>query len=122
MNVGVLCSRVRVEEKALFASLRERGVEPARIDARKVILEMGGCEPMAYDAVLVRCLSHTRAYYLTRWLHHLGIPTVSSHHTVAVCGDKVLTQFALEEAHIPTPRTRVAFDTGSALEAIEDMV
>ena len=121
MNVGVLCSRVRIEEKALFASLRERGVEPARIDSRKVTLEPGGSEPLGYDAVLVRCLSHTRAYYLTRWLHNLGVPCISSHHTEAVCGDKVLTQFALEEARIPTPRTRVAFDTESALEAIEDM-
>jgi len=121
VNIGILCSRVRVEEKALLAALRERGVEHERIDARKVTFELSNREAMVYDTVLVRCLSHTRAYYLTRWLGYLGIPSVSSHHTVSVCGDKVLTQFALEEARIPTPRTCVAFDTGSALKAIEEM-
>ena len=30
--------------------------------------------PGAYDAVLVRCLSHTNAYYITRWLEGLGVP------------------------------------------------
>ena len=121
VKIGVLCSRVRVEEKMIFAALRERGVDLDRIDTRQVIFELGGDSLGKYDAVLVRCLSHSRAYYLTRWLDGLGVPAVSPHHTVATCGDKLLTSAALQEAGVPIPRVMVAFTPQAALEAIEEM-
>jgi len=128
MKIGVLCSRVRVEEKMIFAALRERGVDYERIDTRKVAFELGGDNlgrtkkfAIRYDAVLVRCLSHSRAYYLTRWLDGLGMPAVSPHHTVATCGDKLLTSAALQEASVPIPRVVVAFTPEAALEAIEEL-
>ncbi|MDY7040729.1 MAG: hypothetical protein SVX38_07690, partial [Chloroflexota bacterium] len=112
MKIGVLCSRVRVEEKMIFAALRERGVDFERIDTRKVAFELDNDNlgrakeseirhssfVIRYDAVLVRCLSHSRAYYLTRWLESLGLPAISSHRVVATCGDKMLTSAALQEA------------------------
>jgi len=132
--VGVLSSRVRLEEKLLFEELRKRGVDFKRIDSREVILSFGrdaaGGEEVFSDAlvelaaceiVLVRCLSHSRAFYITRWLKSRGIPMVSSHQAVATCGDKMLTSTALQEAGIPTPRTCVTFSREAALEAIESM-
>ena len=74
-----------------------------------------------YDAVLVRCLSHSRAFYLTRWFEDQGVPAISSHRTVSTCGDKVLTSAALQAAGVPIPRTIVALSVESALEAIEEM-
>lgn len=121
MRVGVLCSRVRVEEKLLFTALQERGVDYNRIDSRKVIFELGGNGLEKYDAVLVRCLSHSQAYYLTRWLESVGIPAISPHSVVATCGDKLLTSAALQKAGLPTPRTMVAFTPEAALEAIEEI-
>ncbi len=135
MRIGVLCSRVRVEEKMLFVALRERGVEYERIDSRGFAFELGSDGlgrtkefairnsqfAIRYDAVLVRCLSHSRAYYLTRWLDGLGIPAISPHRVVATCGDKLLTSAVLQEADLPIPRTVVAFTPEAALEAIEGM-
>jgi len=121
MKIGVLCSRVRVEEKALLAALRERGIGYERIDTRQVTCDLAGNGLSEYDAVLVRCLSHSRAYYLTRWLESVGIPTVSPHRVVATCGDKLLTSAALREADVPIPRTVVAFTPEAALAAIEEM-
>ena len=121
LKIGVLCSRVRVEEKMLFAALRERGVDHERIDARQVAFELGGDGLGKYDAVLVRCLSHSRAYYLTRWLESLAVPTVSPHRVIATCGDKLLTSAALQDAGAPIPRTVVAFTPEAALEAIEEL-
>lgn len=121
MRLGVACSRVRVEEKLLFSTLRERGIDYDRIDARKVTFEVGGNSLGKYDAVLVRCLSHSRAYYLTRWLESLGVPAVSPHRVVATCGDKLLTSAALQEAGVPIPRTAVAFTPEAALVTIEEM-
>ncbi|MDY7078718.1 MAG: lysine biosynthesis protein LysX [Chloroflexota bacterium] len=135
IKIGVLCSRVRVEEKMIFAALREQGVDFERIDTRKVAFELDNdnlgrtkesqvCHSsfvVRYDAVLVRCLSHSRAYYLTRWLDGLRIPAVSPYRVVATCGDKLLTSAALQEAELPIPRVAIAFTPEAALEAIEEM-
>jgi [lysine-biosynthesis-protein LysW]--L-2-aminoadipate ligase len=135
VTVGILGSRIRVEEKLLLEALRERGVSFERIDSRRLAFELskngsGGARESAichsqsatrYDAVLVRCLSHSRAYYLTRWLESVSVPTVSPHRAVATCGDKMLTSAALQEAGVPIPRTRVAFTPDAALEVIEEM-
>ena len=105
----------------LFAALQERGIGYERIDSREVSFDLNGNGLLEYDAVLVRCLSHSRAYYLTRWLDNLGVPAVSAHRAVAICGDKLLTSAALQEAGVPVPRTVVAFTTEAALEAIEEL-
>jgi [lysine-biosynthesis-protein LysW]--L-2-aminoadipate ligase len=120
-KLGVLCSRVRIEEKLILAALRQRGVDFDRLDPRKLTIDLNGHGMDGYSAVLVRCLSHSRAYYLTRWLEDRGVPTVSSHRVVATCGDKMLTSAVLQAVRLPTPRTVVAFTPESALEAIEEM-
>ena len=121
MKIGILYSRKRVEEKLITAALDEKDVDYDRFDPRKMAFELDGTPPGDYDAFLVRCLSHTNAYYLTRWLEGLGIPTVSPHQTIAVCGDKMLTSMALHEAGLPMPRTAVALTAESGLEAVEAM-
>ena len=121
IKIGVVCSRVRVEEKAIVAALRKRGVAFDRIDPRGVTFELGSRGLGGYDVVLARCLSHTRAYYLTRWLCDQGVPAVSDHHAVATCGDKALTSAALQAAGLPIPRTMIAFTPEAALGAIEEM-
>lgn len=123
-KIGVLCSRVRLEEKMLFSALEDQGVDYERFDSRKLILDLngGGADHLrTCDAVLVRCLSHSRAYYLTRWLDGVEITAISPHRTVATCGDKMLTNTALQDAGVPTPATRLAFTPERALEVIEDM-
>ncbi len=120
-KIAVLCSRVRVEEKMLFAALREQGADFDRIDPRGLAIKGDGQEWDAYGVVLVRCLSHSRAFYLTRWLADLGVQAVSPHQTVATCGDKILTTAALQAAGVPTPRAVIAFTPETALAAIEGM-
>jgi [lysine-biosynthesis-protein LysW]--L-2-aminoadipate ligase len=121
VKIGVICSRVRVEEKLLFAALQERGVDYDRIDPREIVFDLNGNDQGKYDVMLVRCLSHSQTYYLTRWLESVGMPAVSPHHVVATCGDKLLTSAALQKAGVPIPRTLVAFTPEAALEAIEEI-
>jgi [lysine-biosynthesis-protein LysW]--L-2-aminoadipate ligase len=120
MRVGVLCSRLRVEEKLIFKALRERGVDTERIDANTFTL--GLSESLnGYDVVLVRCLSHSRALYASKLLGNSGLPTVNTYEVIATSGDKLLTSLALVKHGVPTPRTKVAFTPRSALQAIEQM-
>jgi [lysine-biosynthesis-protein LysW]--L-2-aminoadipate ligase len=120
-KIGILCSRVRVEEKLIFAALEERGIDFERVDARQATFDLNDSNLGEYDAVLVRCISHSRAYYLTRWLESIGVPAVSPHSAIATCGDKLLTSAALQEAGVPIPRTQIAFTSEAALETIEEM-
>jgi len=121
MKVGVLCSRIRVEEKLLLAALRARGADVVRLDTREIVVDVNRPLLNEVEIVLVRCMSHSRAYYLTAWLANLGIPTVCSHDAIRVCGDKLLTSVALQEAGIPIPETRVAFTPDAALKAVETL-
>jgi [lysine-biosynthesis-protein LysW]--L-2-aminoadipate ligase len=121
MKIGMVCSVVRIEEKLIFEAFRERGVVYDRLDPRMMILDLDSRELGDYDVVLVRCVSHSQAYYVTRRLEDLGVATLSPYQTVATCGDKMLTSVALKEAGIPIPRTAVAFTPETALKAIEEM-
>ena len=121
MKLGILCSRVRVEEKLILAALRHRGVDFDRIDPRRLVIDVASQGMDEYGIVLVRCLSHTRAYYLTHWLECQGVPAVSTHHIVTTCGDKMLTSVALQKAGLPIPPTAIAFAQDTAVSAMEEM-
>ena len=119
--VGVLMSRVRVEEKLLLAELARRDkVEVVRFDDRELILDFE--DPItSCDVVLERAINHLRAEYTLRVLNDWGVPTVNTFDVANICGDKLLTTAALVKAGVPVPRTRVAYTPESAIEAIEDL-
>jgi [lysine-biosynthesis-protein LysW]---L-2-aminoadipate ligase len=120
MRLGVLFSRLRVEEKWIFAALERRGVSYDRLDDRLASFDLE--HPGAwqgYDAILDRSISHSRGLYTLRVLDSWGIPTVNSLQVAETCGDKLSTSAALARAGIPQLRTSLAFTPESALEAIE---
>ncbi|MFP9190619.1 lysine biosynthesis protein LysX [Natronosalvus vescus] len=121
MNVGILYSRIRKDEKLLLNELRERGHEVEKIDVRKQTFDISEAgETFAdLDVVVDRCLATSRSLYATRFCEAYGIPVVNSNETAEVCADKVKNSLALESAGLPTPATKVAFTKDSALEAIE---
>jgi [lysine-biosynthesis-protein LysW]--L-2-aminoadipate ligase len=120
MKVGLLCSRIRVEEKLLIQEMESHGIDFDIIDDRQIVLdiERNGWD---YDVILERCINHSRALYALRIFDDWGVPTVNTYDVANICGNKLLTTSALVRAGIPTPRTRVAFTPASALQAIEEM-
>ena len=118
MKIAVLCSRVRFEEKLLFAAFDARGVPFEVIDVRTMAPAVDDRFD-GFDAVLIRCLSGTRAFYLSRWLEHVGIPTINPHRAIAICSDKLLTSLAFADAGLPTPRTVFGFEPEPMVAAIE---
>lgn len=120
MKVGVLYSRVRVEEKLLFEAMDRRGISYDLIDDRELIMDMG-TPGLRYDVVLERCINHSRAVSALRIIQDWGIPCVNTYDVAEICGNKLLTTSALFRHGVPSPRTLVAFTTESALRAIEEM-
>jgi [lysine-biosynthesis-protein LysW]--L-2-aminoadipate ligase len=120
MRVGILLSRVRVEEKLLLEEFHRRGVEVTRIDDREVIFELGRTD-LAFDVVLERAINHSRALYALKLLNDAGITTVNTYRVADNCGNKIITSSLLARDHVPSPRTLVAFTPESALQAIEEV-
>jgi [lysine-biosynthesis-protein LysW]---L-2-aminoadipate ligase len=120
MRIGVLCSRIRVEEKLIFAELEKRGVDYIKLDDDQLVFDLNaGRYP--YDVVLERSIHHSRALYALKVLNDAGVPTVNTAHVADVCGDKFKTTQALIAAGVPTPRTRLAFTPEAAIQAIEEL-
>ncbi|MFZ0920969.1 MAG: lysine biosynthesis protein LysX [Candidatus Dormiibacterota bacterium] len=120
MRVGLLCSRIRVEEKLLRDALVYRGVDVEIVDDRDQTFTLA--EPVRpWDAVLERSISQTRGLAVTRVLESWGVPTVNRYAVGAVCASKLDTSAALAAAGVPVPATAIAFTPDAALRAAEEL-
>jgi len=120
LKLGVLYSRVRVEEKWIFSAMEKRGIDYERLDDRAISFDLDDPEPWrAFDAVLERSISYTSGLYALRLLNAFGVPTVNTATVAEICGDKLTTSAMLARAGVPHPRNMVAFTPEAALEAIE---
>ena len=123
LTVGMLMSRIRVEEKLLLAELEKRGAAAVRFDDRVFTLDLHEAHPgmVICDVVVERCINHLRALYTLKMLDDWGVPSVNTYEVANICGDKLLTSAALEKAGVPSPRTLVAFTPESALAACDEL-
>ncbi len=122
MRIGLLASRIRVEERLLLERLAARGIEHELIDVREVAFDIH--DPGAwrsFDAVLERCISQTEGITAVRALESFGVPCINTAAVIETCGDKLTTSLRLAAARVPTPRTRIATGADSALRAIEEI-
>ncbi len=122
MKIGMLYSRIRAEEKLLINEIESRGVDFDLIDVRKIqfnLTDRANWE--AYDVILERCVSHSRALATLQILNGWGVPTVNTAQVAEICGSKLSTSIALTAKNVPTPEVRIAYTPEAALEAIEEM-
>jgi [lysine-biosynthesis-protein LysW]---L-2-aminoadipate ligase len=122
MKIGMLLSRVRVEEKLLLDEFEHRGLALDLLDDRDLIFDLHQPERWrAYDVIIERCINHSRALYSLQYLNAWGVRTVNSAHVADVCGNKFNTTLALMTEGIPSPKTLLAYTPESALQAIETL-
>ncbi|MHB9032998.1 MAG: lysine biosynthesis protein LysX [Anaerolineae bacterium] len=122
MHIGMLMSRVRVEEKLLIEAFAARQLEVNLIDDRELIFDIGDSTPFKqYDVVIERCINHSRAVTALEMLNSWGIRTVNTYEVANICGSKFSTTRALFAHGVPSPKTLLAFTPESALEAIETL-
>jgi len=130
LRVGLVCARVRVEEKMLLGAFSQRPEATVlRIDDDLIQAPLAGpveasgpaAELQSCDVVLLRGLGHYRQLALARLVEAWGLPVVNSAEVIDTCGDKLRTTLALAGAGVPTPRARLAFTVEAALAAIEQL-
>lgn len=125
-KVGVLCSRIRIEEKLIFEALRKRGVEFEKFDVRNLYFSLHGQRSrevpiLGCEAVLIRCISHQKALYASKVLESLRVKTVNPFSVIRTAGDKAFTTLALLEQGVPTLPAAIPLTPGAALKAIEGL-
>jgi [lysine-biosynthesis-protein LysW]--L-2-aminoadipate ligase len=119
-ELGVLASRIRLEEKTLVKQARKRNdVNLTIVDPREFTWSESDLRHL--DVLLDREISQSRAYHVMELLSGTGVTLVNDFKTVQLCGDKAFTSVKLKKHGVPTPDFRVAFDKESALRAIEDI-
>lgn len=119
-RIAILCSRVRVEEKLLFAAFDALGVDVERYDEREIAARLGAFDPPV-DILLERSVSTSAGLIALQLYQSAGVKTVNSYTTASICADKIRTSVTLASAGIPQPHTEVALSREAALEAIERM-
>mgnify|MGYP001214634935 CR=1 FL=1 len=120
MRIGLLHSRVRVEERLLIEEFQRRAVDLELLDVRSLVWDLEDADSWTrFDAVVDRCISQTQAAAAVRIIESYGVPCVNPARVIDVCGDKLATTLALARAGVPSPRTLVAVDEESALRAVE---
>jgi [lysine-biosynthesis-protein LysW]--L-2-aminoadipate ligase len=118
MRIGVLCSRVRVEEKLIFSAFEALGIEPLRLDEREIAARVGQYRPDV-DVLLERSVSTVAGLVALQLFEAAGIRTINTYATSSTCADKIRTTLALARAGVPQPETEVALSGEAALEATE---
>jgi len=118
MKIAMLYSLIRVDEKLMIDAAERRNIKLELVDDRQLVFGLTDRTWKA-DAVIERCISHSRALYALKFLQDYGMTTVNRFEVAQISGDKVLTSLALQKAGVPTPRTFVAFEPETAIKAIE---
>ncbi len=87
-RIGVLYSRVRVEEKLLFEAFERRGVDLDLLDDQKLIFDITDVNNHPFqhqDVIVERCINHSRALYSPKILNDQGVRTVNTALVADIC-------------------------------------
>ena len=135
MKIAILGSRPGWHEGRLEAALLARGVEPVVVPVTALAARLGerprlAAGGLALDdcvAVIVRAIpggSLEQVIFRVDALHRLarlGIPVINSARCIERSVDKYFTSTLLEDAGVPTPRTRVCERFDDAMAAFDDL-
>jgi [lysine-biosynthesis-protein LysW]---L-2-aminoadipate ligase len=119
VKIGLLHSRVRIEERRVREALEARGATVVLLHEDDVAFDLHGRGFGDVDLVLESCEDYTLAQTALRTLEFLGVRTLNRPAVVDLCGNKALMTMYLIRAGLPVPRSEVALSAKSAQAAIE---
>ncbi len=121
VRIGLLHSRVRIEERRLRDALAALGVAVTLVHEDEVAFDLRGRGFRDFDLIVESCEDYTIAQTALRTLEHLGVRTINRPATVDLCGNKALMTMRLIAAGLPVPRAEIALSTEAALAAIDKL-
>lgn len=120
-GVGLLCSRVRVEEKGILAALSGAGVPGCTIPPDQPLPAPVDVADSASPGVTIdRYANRTAAPVVLGLLAARGVPTIDA--GLAARGNRVEIALALQAAGLPRPEMQVAIGEAAALALVSASV
>src|SRR3954449_10730124 len=109
-KLGILYRQLREDEQALIEAARKAGVELVLLKAEEAVFDLQDgrvIAPGAVEVVIERTVDHFVALYSLLLFERAGVRTVNTSDVARICGDKLLTTLAFQDAGVPTPRTEI---------------
>jgi len=133
MAIGVLCARVRVEEKRIMAALEKSGVPtmpvppaamplppgPTLQDVQRIINEAPGCEDALPLVMIDRVANRATGRIVNRLLRVAGVRIIDA--GVASRRNRLQVASVWDAAGVPRPCTLAAFSESTALAAANQL-
>lgn len=130
--IGVLCARVRVEEKQLITALGDAGAVAMPVPPASTPLPPGpalqdlaalgatdGSVTSAPRVLIDRCQNRVVATAMQQMLHGSGVQVIDA--GIAAIGSRLQVATALTRAGLPRPVSLVAFSEATGVEAAESL-
>lgn len=124
VKIDILFDKLRFEEKSLYNTAINRGIDVRLVDSKNLILntdDVDSNETKFGDVLLQRSVSHFRGQYVTYCLEMCGYDVINDSKIGEVCGNKLLTSLILKKNNIPTPKSYFSFNSDSALNFINSI-
>lgn len=133
MAIGVLCARVRVEEKRIMAALERAGVltmpvppaamplppDPTLQDVQSLINQAPGCEDAVPLVMIDRVANRAVGRMINRLLRQAGISIIDA--GVASRRNRLQVASVWDAAGVPRPRSLAAFSEETAMSAANQL-
>ncbi len=117
MGVGLLCGRIRVEEKGILAALSGAGIPGCSVSPEQPLPSgVDLAEGTAPSLVIDRYADRTAGPVLLGLLAARGVATIDA--GLAARGNRVETALALQAAGLPRPEMEVAIGEEAALAIV----
>ncbi|MCW4020563.1 MAG: lysine biosynthesis protein LysX [Candidatus Bathyarchaeota archaeon] len=124
-KVGLVCDRIRWDEKALIRAATKAGLDLKLVDPKTVYIDtLEDAEKLKKEfgeTVIQRCVSYFRGLHVTAVLENAGLQVINPFDVSLICGNKMFTTLALGKADIPVPKTLVAFTEEGVSKALEKL-
>ncbi|MEM4246062.1 MAG: lysine biosynthesis protein LysX [Candidatus Bathyarchaeia archaeon] len=121
-EIGMVCDRVRPDERLLIDAAKRKGVGLHIYDAENTFFDITNpLESYFEPAILQRSISYFRGLHVTALLESKGVKVINSYKAASICGNKALTSIALAKARVPTPKSLLAFTEEAALRALDTL-
>lgn len=131
--VGVLCARVRVEEKQLMSALESVGVlsmpvppaamplppDPTLQDVQRIVADVPGCEDALPLVMIDRIANRAIGRIINRLLRQAGVTVIDG--GVASRRNRLQVASVWEAAGVPRPASLVAFSESTAVIAANSL-
>ena len=121
MKIGILCSKIRLEEKLIFQEFANQNINLVQLNPNNLSLKGKRADFGQIDLLLNREIAQTRAELILEVAQQVGIKTINSAKATKICNNKALTTIVLKKAAIPIPKTMIAFSSEEAMKVAQEI-